>query len=164
MFRYFASVILLLSFVYLRSFADLRDGLIGYWKFDEGSGGKVKDISGKDHHGKLVSGEIKWINGKEKKAIYFSGTDIQIDDHPDFHLEDAVSVSLWTKPDGAQSAWAKFLLSKRLENIPTRCNTMTDKLFLLLFMPQHDLIPTRNYQLSRNGRIFVSLIVAKLRL
>lgn len=118
MFRYFASVILLLSFVYLRSFADLRDGLIGYWKFDEGSGGKVKDISGKDHHGKLVSGEIKWINGKEKKAIYFSGTDIQIDDHPDFHLEDAVSVSLWTKPDGAQSAWAKFLIKQKTGEYP----------------------------------------------
>ena len=70
MFRYFVSIVLFLSFFYSISSADLSEGLIGYWKFDEGSGDKVKDISGEDHHGKLVSGEIKWIDGKEKKAIY----------------------------------------------------------------------------------------------
>ena len=112
------SIVLFLSFFYSVSSADLSEGLIGYWKFDEGSGDKVKDISGEDHHGKLVSGKIKWIDGKEKKAIYFSGTDIQIDDHPDFHLEDAVSVSLWTKPDGAQPNWAKFLIKQKTGEYP----------------------------------------------
>ena len=75
MFRYFVSIVLFLSFFYSISSADLSEGLIGYWKFDEGGGDEVKDISGEDHHGKLVSGKIKWIDGKEKKAIYFSGTE-----------------------------------------------------------------------------------------
>ena len=118
MFRYFVSIVLFLSFFYSVSSADLSEGLVGYWKFDEGNGDKVKDISGEDHHGKLVSGKIKWIDGKEKKAIYFSGTDIQIDDHPDFHLEDAVSVSLWTKPDGVQPNWAKFLIKQKTGEYP----------------------------------------------
>ena len=56
MFRYFASVILLLSFVYLRSFADLRDGLIGYWKFDEGSDNYGKPITKND----LLTANLYW--------------------------------------------------------------------------------------------------------
>ena len=71
MFRYFVSIVLFLSFFYSISSADLSEGLIGYWKFDEGSGDKVKDISGEDHHGKLVSGKIMDRRQREKGYLFF---------------------------------------------------------------------------------------------
>ncbi|MAE20155.1 hypothetical protein CMK12_14710 [Candidatus Poribacteria bacterium] len=115
---FFEFGIIILGFFCSVTIADLKEELIGHWKFDEGSGDQVKDISGKDHHGKVVDGKIKWVDGKEKKAIYSNQVDIQIDDHPDFHLEKAVSISLWTKPDGAQANWAKFFIKQKSRKYP----------------------------------------------
>lgn len=38
------------------------DGLYGYWKFNDGSGNKVTDVTGKGHDG-TIEGTAKWIAG-----------------------------------------------------------------------------------------------------
>ncbi|MBT4504674.1 MAG: T9SS type A sorting domain-containing protein [Gemmatimonadetes bacterium] len=44
-----------------------RTGLIGYWRFDEGSGSTTADLSGNNHHGQLTnyrgSGQPAWVPG-----------------------------------------------------------------------------------------------------
>lgn len=44
-----------------------RTGLIGYWRFDEGSGSSTADLSGNDHHGQFTnyrgSGQPVWVPG-----------------------------------------------------------------------------------------------------
>ena len=43
---------------------DLKNGLVGWWKFDETKGKVAKDSSGSGHDGKL-SGDPKWVSGKD---------------------------------------------------------------------------------------------------
>jgi hypothetical protein len=49
-------------------------GLVGYWKFDEGTGTIVSDSSGNDNNGVLVNGPV-WVDGKYGKALSFDGID-----------------------------------------------------------------------------------------
>jgi flagellin-like protein len=52
----------------------LRDPtLVGYWKFDEGSGNIAYDSSGNGNDGILVNGPA-WVDGKYGKALNFSGS------------------------------------------------------------------------------------------
>jgi len=46
--------------------------LIGYWKFDEGTGTKTSDSSGKNHEGTLFNAPT-WTTGKFKWALGFDG-------------------------------------------------------------------------------------------
>lgn len=48
-------------------------GLIGYWNFDEGSGGTAADSTGNGRNGSL-NGEIAWDTGFVNNAISFHGT------------------------------------------------------------------------------------------
>ncbi|MBM3242439.1 LamG domain-containing protein [Candidatus Poribacteria bacterium] len=73
----------------------VTDGLIGFWTMDEEDiqGATVKDVSGKNNHGKMGSNpEI--IKGKIEEALHFDGTDdfVAI---PDLGNELAVSVEIW---------------------------------------------------------------------
>ncbi len=52
----------------------IRDkGLVGYWKFDEGSGSTASDSSGSGNVGTFGSG-VTWIDGKVNKALAFNGS------------------------------------------------------------------------------------------
>jgi hypothetical protein len=70
-------------------------GLVGYWRFDEGSGTIAFDISGNNKNGTLVNGPL-WIDGKYGKALKFDG----IDDYvviPDLYNSSpsSLTVSAW---------------------------------------------------------------------
>jgi hypothetical protein len=54
--------------------ASAQTGLVGYWKFDEGTGTTASDSSGNGNHGTLMNGPI-WIDGKRLKALDFDGVD-----------------------------------------------------------------------------------------
>jgi len=49
-------------------------GLVGHWKFDEGSGSSAVDSSGNNNTGSLINGPI-WTNGKIDGALSFDGVD-----------------------------------------------------------------------------------------
>ncbi|NQU20498.1 MAG: hypothetical protein HQ567_04390 [Candidatus Nealsonbacteria bacterium] len=50
----------------------LRKGLIGYWKFDEGTGSTTADVSSRDNNGQL-KGNPDWCDGLFGKAVYLTG-------------------------------------------------------------------------------------------
>jgi hypothetical protein len=63
------------------AWADLADGLVAHWQFEEGSGTTVSDSSGNSHNGTFV-GNPQWVTGEiGNYALDFDGDDyIDLDD------------------------------------------------------------------------------------
>lgn len=82
----------------------LENGLILYYTFDEVSGGLVNDFSGNNNSGTLI-GELKLVEGKIGKAIYFDGVKsfIQIPGP-----EKSAPVSIANLSEGTIAFWFKF--------------------------------------------------------
>jgi hypothetical protein len=71
-------------------------GLVGHWKFDEGSGTSAGDSSGNSNTGTITG--ATWTNGKLGKALSFNGSSdfISIPDNPSLHSTEG-TVSVWFK-------------------------------------------------------------------
>lgn len=86
-------LILALSvFFYLADCPAAEEGLVGYWKFDEGEKEIARDSSGKGNDGKIYG--AAWVEGKVGKALSFDGkgyvdcgNDISLDLTKDFTIE-----------------------------------------------------------------------------
>lgn len=55
----------------------LTTGLVGYWRFDEGSGTALADASGTGNHGTLVNGPA-WTTGHSGGGLAFNGTNQRV--------------------------------------------------------------------------------------
>jgi hypothetical protein len=78
--------------------SSLDSGLVGYWKFDEGSGTQANDASGNGNTG-TVNGAT-WTTGVFNNALDFNGTSDHVNAGQDASLSitGPVSVSLWVYP------------------------------------------------------------------
>ncbi|MCP4261061.1 MAG: LamG domain-containing protein [Planctomycetes bacterium] len=93
--------------------------LIGWWRLDEGSGTTATDMSGAGHDGQFAEGTPEWVEGKFGNALKFDGTNkVEIPDHPDFHMTDAVSIALWAKPEDSQPEYGKFFCKQKSGEYP----------------------------------------------
>jgi hypothetical protein len=74
-------------------------GLVGYWKFNEGSGGIAFDSSGNNNHGILVNGPT-WVDGKYGKALSFDGVNeyVEVPQSSSLDIVDGVSIAAWIYP------------------------------------------------------------------
>ena len=50
----------------------IEQGLLGLWRFDEGSGNRANDSSGNNHHGTLRGAQLGWVPGRAE------GTSLEI--------------------------------------------------------------------------------------
>ena len=78
-------------------YADLKEGLVSVWRFDEGKGDVAHDsISNND--GDIDGAE--WVEGKFGMALDFDGIDdgVTVPDHPSLQLPDALTVACWIYP------------------------------------------------------------------
>lgn len=77
-----------------------EQGLIGWWKMDEGQGTLVGDSSGNGLHGTTTA---TWVNGKNGKALQFNGnTDpkvVSMGDVKNFNGLSTMTFAAWIKPD-----------------------------------------------------------------
>ncbi len=54
---------------------DITTGLVGHWKFDEGSGETMADSSGQNRTAEIIVGDPQWIEGISGSALEFDGDD-----------------------------------------------------------------------------------------
>lgn len=52
-------------------------GLVGWWRFDDGAGTRVRDFSGNGNNG-TVNGEMLWVPGKYNTAGQFNGINTSV--------------------------------------------------------------------------------------
>ena len=73
--------------------------LIGWWKFDEGSGVTAFDSSGYGNHGTLMAGP-QWVDGYDGGALEFDGYDdiVNIPYSPDMTPSEGLTMSAWVFP------------------------------------------------------------------
>src|SRR4030042_3939976 len=92
-------LVFLLLIFYSQHFAkaDIANGLVGYWNFNETGGITAIDSSDSNNTGTLVNGPT-WTTGKINNALSFDGVDdyVNVDDIP-FRLV-----------NGTIAAWFKF--------------------------------------------------------
>ncbi|MEK7174650.1 MAG: LamG domain-containing protein, partial [Patescibacteria group bacterium] len=78
--------------------------LVGYWKFDEGSGTSVNDASGRGNNGTLT-GSPGWIAGKSNYALDFSSaSQYAWKDWVDFTVSQ-LTISFWMKADTVSTGY-----------------------------------------------------------
>ncbi|MBN1481013.1 T9SS type A sorting domain-containing protein [candidate division KSB1 bacterium] len=88
-----------------------REGLVGYWKMDEGEGLVAGDSSGYGAHGELF-GVADWVDGYMGKALEFDGVDGHVFcgiGDGQFDLEYEVTLSVWVNQwdmgNGEHNPW-----------------------------------------------------------
>ena len=79
--------------------ADINAGIVGYWKFEEGSGATAEDSSGNNRSVQLL-GSPTWVNGRSGKALQFNGTSGYGETNYTAALPQW-TVSTWAKADAA---------------------------------------------------------------
>ena len=95
---YLSSFVLALG-LFLTSTANAADpSLVGWWKFDEGSGGTAYDSSGYGNDGTL-EGDPKWVPGYLAGAIQLDGIDDYIDcgNDPSVNITREITLAAWVK-------------------------------------------------------------------
>jgi hypothetical protein len=75
------------------------DGLVGWWKFDEGSGTVAYDSSGNGNDGNLMGGPT-WTTGKIGGALKFDGVNKYVDvgNSSMLNPSDSMSITCWFLP------------------------------------------------------------------
>jgi len=78
---------------------DINSGLVGYWKFDKGSGNIAVDSSGNGNNGTLINSPA-WVDGVFGKALSFDGASnyVQIPDSSSLDVTANVTVAAWVYP------------------------------------------------------------------
>lgn len=80
----------------------IQTNLVGFWKFDEGSGTTAGDSSGNGNNGTIIDAQgNQWTTGRFGSAIQFdsSGTDkIYVNNSPSIDIGGNYTVALWVKP------------------------------------------------------------------
>jgi hypothetical protein len=84
-------------------------GLVGWWKLDDGSGGVAVD-SANGHTASLV-GSPTWVSGVTGSALSFNGTTdyASIPDAPELRLPNDLTVAFWMRKQGTATDWARLV-------------------------------------------------------
>jgi hypothetical protein len=89
-------------------------GMVGFWKFDEGSGTTISDSSGNGNTGGLGSGLASpgWVPGKIGSALSFDGSDdyASVPDSPSLNITgNQFSISAWVNPRAQANPFADIV-------------------------------------------------------
>jgi len=78
--------------------ANYISGLVGYWRFDEGTGTVANDASGSGNHGTLQNGPA-WVAGRVGGALSFDGVNDRVDTllTPSTELGQEVTMEAWIR-------------------------------------------------------------------
>jgi len=100
--RVFAVALIVLSSQFAVQ-ATVTNGLVGWWKLDEGSGTLTADASGSGQTGTLTASPT-WTSGIHSNAINVTRTSyVNVPYWSGYTLTNAISLSIWIKPTGPGS-------------------------------------------------------------
>jgi len=113
---YLISFVLVLGLV-LTSRAEAADpSLVGWWKFDEGSGTIAYDSSSNGNDGTLNGGPV-WVVGKIGGALEFDGADdfVSVPDKPyiTFSSSDSYTLATWVYVPEVPGGWSGIVTKGR---------------------------------------------------
>lgn len=95
-------LITLLCLLLASSSASAVDGLLGYWRLDEGAGEVATDSSGNGNDGQIIEGADAWLDDPDRGSVYQSGEGSFIDFGeimPVLDLEQDFTWSFWVLPN-----------------------------------------------------------------
>ena len=99
------SIILFFIFIFnTDAGADTTTGLVGWWKFEEGSGSSTIDSSGKGNTGTLVSSPTWLTNCKRGNCLSFSGSNY-VNMGNVLNLTSQITVSAWVNASSWAGTW-----------------------------------------------------------
>ncbi len=114
---YLFTLILIFSFPSM-THADISEGLVGWWTFNDGSGTSAADSSGQGHTGTLTNGPV-WTGGKRDGGLSFDGINDYVDLNNNITADASdFSYAVWVKSaagsgaimgrgqDGSGSGWS----------------------------------------------------------
>jgi len=90
----------------IKSFTTTEEtGLVGYWKFDEGSGSIAYDSSGNNNNGTIHG--ANWTTGKIGNALHFDGDNNYVDCGNDtsLNITNAITIAMWIKTTQNDQGW-----------------------------------------------------------
>ncbi len=87
------------EFLEIRELLSPLDGLVGYWKLDDGAGMVASDASGHGHDGS-ISGNPVWSAGQVDGGLTLDGAgdSILVPDSPDLEVAGAITLAAWIRP------------------------------------------------------------------
>jgi hypothetical protein len=93
---YLVSFVLVLSFAFTSVARAADPDLVGWWRFDEGSGTTATDFSGYGNDGTL-QGDTAWVTGHLGKALQFDGVDdfVEVPHAEILTMDNEVTVMAW---------------------------------------------------------------------
>ena len=80
--------------------ADLNEGLVAHWSFDEGSGTEITDVSGNNNHG-TVMGNPQWVQGIQANGLNLIAAEksqVEIPDSDSLDAQAGLTICAWIKP------------------------------------------------------------------
>jgi hypothetical protein len=82
--------------------SSIQNGMVGYWKMEEGSGSKLVDHSGKNNNLTIQNpSSASWVNGKVENALSLLGNTnsfATIAHNSSVKIPNAITIAAWVKP------------------------------------------------------------------
>ncbi|HLY11671.1 MAG TPA: LamG domain-containing protein [Planctomycetota bacterium] len=93
------------------------EGLVGWWKLDEGAGSQAEDASGHQSPGRLMGG-ADWGAGHLGKALHLDGRDghLSVPDSASLRLTGDLTIAFWFRKDQVPNDWARLVGKGDLNN------------------------------------------------
>lgn len=107
------SIVPWLAQAQLESTSDLNRGLVGWWRFNEGTGTNAFDLSGNGNTGTLSGSTLPvWTNGVFGGALYVTTTHsyVLVNSSSSLDITNDITVSCWVK--GGSQSGAKGIVTK----------------------------------------------------
>lgn len=94
-----------------------RRGLVAAYGFNEGSGTKVNDVSGKGNHG-TISGATWTSSGRYGKALLFDGSNdrVTVNDAASLDLTTGMTLEAWVYPTATPTNWRTIIMKEQPGN------------------------------------------------
>jgi PKD repeat protein len=91
-----------------------RAGLVAAYGFNEGSGTRVNDVSGRGNHG-TISGATWTTSGRYGRALQFDGTNdwVTVNDSASLDLTTGMTLEAWVYPTATPINWQVIIMKER---------------------------------------------------